>query len=111
MGSSSWELLGTASVEAGDEAALSWEGIEPANTYEWRVEVDDDRGVTSGPTWSFTTGEASGDTGPFDSAEGQAPGVRHPQDGCGCSGHRGRAPAALLLAMLLLPRRRRPALD
>ncbi len=111
VGSSSWELLGTASVEAGDEAALSWEGIEPANTYEWRVEVDDDRGVTSGPTWSFTTGEASGDTGPFDSAEGQAPGVRHPQDGCGCSGHRGRAPAALLLALLLLPRRRRPALD
>jgi hypothetical protein len=42
-------------VGPGMKACLSWNNLEPANSYEWNMEVYNRESVTIGPIWSFTT--------------------------------------------------------
>ena len=109
MDANAWELLDTVEVDGDPSARITWEGLEPNSAYEWYVELDDGRGATTGPVWSFTTGDGS--QGPGDTAQTEdtddAPGIRGADEGCGCSSQRGGGWAALTLGLLSLLRRRR----
>ena len=87
--------------DLGEGTEVSWSGLAPETTYEWRLVEED--GTISGP-WTFTTGAEFGDTS-SDSETVQEPPVEL-EKGCGCA--HGAGGFWLLGALVLSARRRRP---
>ncbi len=55
--SQEWQLIGTVSeVPSGSTATVVWVDCGPFTEYEWYAVVSDGESATTGPTWSFTTG-------------------------------------------------------
>jgi hypothetical protein len=55
--SQEWQLVGTmAEVPSGSTATAVWADRAPFTEYEWYAVVSDGDSATTGPTWSFTTG-------------------------------------------------------
>ena len=107
-----WQLLETVQVDGDQGASISWDRLDPFTHYEWFVELDDGHTTTTGPVWSFTTGDGAelpGDTGDTDD---DTPGLRGVDDeGCGCAGRKAGSPTLLLglLGLLGLAQQRRRA--
>ncbi|MEZ5105132.1 MAG: DNRLRE domain-containing protein [Draconibacterium sp.] len=57
-GSSSFEVLGMATVESGSNASFSWAGLTSGTEYEWFAVVSDGLTTSTSSTWSFTTGSS-----------------------------------------------------
>lgn len=52
-----WQLIKTeTSVPSSSTVSVGWQGLDPNTEYEWRAVVSDGTLSTTGPTWSFTTG-------------------------------------------------------
>jgi len=59
-GSVPFELLDTVNdVASGAIASVTWSGLDESTEYEWYADVSDGGSMTTGPTWSFTTGTTS----------------------------------------------------
>jgi hypothetical protein len=111
-----WRLLGTRDVASGTRTSMVWEGLAPRSAYEWRVEVDDGRRFVEGPSWTFTTGDASDDTGldpdtggrdseadeDSDESAGDSEGEGKAECGCGSAGPRRPLLPPLAVALLFL---------
>jgi hypothetical protein len=44
-------------VSSGSNASVLWEGLVSDTEYEWYAEISDGSDITTGPLWSFTTGD------------------------------------------------------
>jgi hypothetical protein len=63
-GGAAFEELGqVCNIASGDNASFSWAGLAANTEYEWYAVVADGSESTTGPTWSFTTGTATGTLG------------------------------------------------
>ena len=53
-----YQLIGTdTGVASGSNASISWSGLLDSTEYEWYAVVNGGTTTTTGPTWSFTTGD------------------------------------------------------
>lgn len=92
-----WTDLGWSSSE------VTWEGLEPETTYEWRTVEED--GTISGP-WTFTTGVDEVEDSTADDSDDDGGSGAIGAGGCGCGG--GGAGLWLLGAFVVSARRRGP---
>lgn len=58
------EIASVNGVSSGDGASCVWNGLDFNTAYEWYAVVDDGNSSTSGPVWSFTTGDQVTAAGP-----------------------------------------------
>lgn len=60
MQNSGYTNLGTVSnVASGNQATMTWNNLSPGTQYQWYAVVSNGTYTTTGPTWSFTTGNSS----------------------------------------------------
>jgi VCBS repeat-containing protein len=62
MGGLSFQVLGTnTNIPSGSNTSITWPNLVNGIEYEWYATVDDGNNVTTGTTWSFTTGVTAND--------------------------------------------------
>jgi hypothetical protein len=77
MGGAAFASLGTVcNVASGGSASLLWSDLAAHGRYEWYATVADGTASTTGPTWSFTTGDPTAARLTSFSAAAAAGGVR-----------------------------------